>query len=144
MDCSTRGFLVHHQLLELVQTHVHRVSDAIQTSHSLSSPSSPAFNLSQRQGLFQWVSSSHQEVGELVALSDPSPCPEFRKKHMHTYTSQSKINVYLLSMHLIKDDSAHLNVTTRRLVQAVVKVLITSLVQFLEWLLKNMLHILCL
>ena len=66
------------------------------------------------------------------------------KKHMHTYTPQSKINVYLLSMHLIKDDSSHLNVTTRRLVQAVVKVLVTSLVQFLEWLLKNMLLILCL
>jgi len=50
MDCSTPGFPVHHQLLEL--THVHRVSDAIQTSHLLSSPS-PAFNLSQHQGLFK-------------------------------------------------------------------------------------------
>ena len=51
MDCSTPGFPVHHQLLELTQTHVHRVSDAIQPSHPLSSPS-PAFNLSQHQGLF--------------------------------------------------------------------------------------------
>ena len=59
MDCSTPGFPVHHQLLELTQTHVHRVGDAIQPSHPLSSPS-PAFNLSQHQGLFQWVSSSHQ------------------------------------------------------------------------------------
>ena len=60
MDCSTPGFPVHHQLLELAQTHVHRISDAIQLSHPLSSPSPPAFNLSQHQGLFQWVSCSHQ------------------------------------------------------------------------------------
>ena len=50
-DCSTLGFPVHHQLLELAQTHVHQVGDAIQTFHPLSSPS-PAFNLSQHQGLF--------------------------------------------------------------------------------------------
>ena len=60
MDCSTPGFPVHHQLPELAQTHVHWVSDAIQSSHPLSSPSPPAFNLSQHQSLFQWVSSSHQ------------------------------------------------------------------------------------
>ena len=53
------GFPVHHQLPELAQTHVHRVDDAIQPSHPLSSPSPPAFNLSQHQGLFQWVSSSY-------------------------------------------------------------------------------------
>ena len=57
MDCSMPGFPVHHQLLELPQTHVHRVGDAIQPSHPLSSPFPPAFNLSQHQGLFQWVSS---------------------------------------------------------------------------------------
>ena len=51
MDCSTLGFLVHHQLLESTQTHVHCVSDAIQPSHPLSYPSPPAFNLSQHQGL---------------------------------------------------------------------------------------------
>ena len=60
MDCSTQGFPVYHQLLELAQTHVHWVSDAIQLSHPLSSPSPPAFNLSQHQGLFRWVSSSQQ------------------------------------------------------------------------------------
>ena len=60
MDCSTPGFPVHHQLPELAQTHVHQVSDAIQPSHPLPSPSPPTFNLSQGQGLFQWVSSSHQ------------------------------------------------------------------------------------
>ena len=53
MDGSTLGFPVHHQLLELAQTHVHRVGDAIQPSHPLSSPSPPAFNLSQRQRLFK-------------------------------------------------------------------------------------------
>ena len=60
MDCSTLGFPVHHQLPELTQTHVNRNGDATQPSHSLSSPSPPALNLSQHQGLFQWVSSSHQ------------------------------------------------------------------------------------
>ena len=53
MDCSTPGFPVHYQLLELTQTHVHPVGDAIQPSHPLSSPSLPTFNLSQHQGLFQ-------------------------------------------------------------------------------------------
>ena len=60
MDCSKPGFPVHYQLLEFTQTHVHWVSDAIQPSHPLSSPSPPAFNFSQHQGLFRWVSSSHQ------------------------------------------------------------------------------------
>ena len=50
MGCSIPGFPVHQQLLELAQTHVHRVNDAIQPSHPLSSPSPPAFNLSQHQG----------------------------------------------------------------------------------------------
>ena len=60
MDCSTPGFPVHHQLPELAETHVHRVDDAVQPPHLLSSPSPSAFNLSQHQGLFQWVGSSHQ------------------------------------------------------------------------------------
>ena len=59
-DCSTPGLPVHHQLPKLAQTHVHRVGDTIQPSHPLFSPSPPTFNLSQHQGLFQWVSSSHQ------------------------------------------------------------------------------------
>ena len=62
MDCSLPGFPVHHQLPELAQTHVHRVGDAIQSSHPLLSPSPPVFNLSQHQGLFQWVNSLHQVV----------------------------------------------------------------------------------
>ena len=60
MEYSRPVFPVHHQLLELTQTHVRRLSDAIQPSHPLSSPSSPDFNLSQHQGLFKLVSSSHQ------------------------------------------------------------------------------------
>ena len=60
MDCSTPGLPDHHQLLDLTQSCVHWVSDTIQPSHHLSSPSPPTFNLSPNQGLFQWVSSSHQ------------------------------------------------------------------------------------
>ena len=60
MNHSTPGLPVHHQLPEFTQTHVHRVCDAIQPSHPLSSPSPLALNLSQHQGLFQWISSSHQ------------------------------------------------------------------------------------
>ena len=60
VDCSTPALPVYYQLPEFTQTHVHRVSDAIQPSHPLSSPSPPALNLSQDQGLFEWVSSSHQ------------------------------------------------------------------------------------
>ena len=59
MDRSTQGLPVHHQLPEFTQTHLHWVVDAIQPSHPLSSPFPPAFNLSQHQGLFKWVSSSH-------------------------------------------------------------------------------------
>ena len=62
MDCCTPALPVHHQLPEFTQTHVLWVSEAIQPSHPLSSPSPPAFNLSQHQCLFQWVSSSHQVV----------------------------------------------------------------------------------
>ena len=60
MDCSTPGVPVHHQHPEFTQTHVHRVSDAIQPSHPLPSPSLLAFKLSQHHGLFQQVSFSHQ------------------------------------------------------------------------------------
>ena len=67
VNCSTPGFPVHHQLLELAQTHVHWVGDAIQPSRSLSSPSPPAFNLSQHQGLFKWISSFHQ-VAKVLEL----------------------------------------------------------------------------
>ena len=67
MDCSTPGLHVHHQLPEFTQTHIHWVGDTIQPSYPLSSPSPPAFNLSQHQGLFKWVSSSHQ-VAKVLEL----------------------------------------------------------------------------
>ena len=78
MNHSTPGLPVRHQLPESTQTHVHWVGDAIQPSHSLSSPSPPAINLSQHQGLFQWLSSLHQvantswqiEGGKVEALTD--------------------------------------------------------------------------
>ena len=71
MDWSTPGSPVHHQLPGLTQTHVHWVGDAIQSSHPLSFTFPPAFNLSQHQGLFKWVSSSHQVAKVL----------EFQLKH---------------------------------------------------------------
>ena len=72
MDCSMPDLPVHHQLPEFTQTHVHWVGDAIQPSHSLSSPSPPTFNLSQYQGLFKWVSSSHQ-VAKVSASASVLP-----------------------------------------------------------------------
>ena len=71
MDCRTPGLPIHHQLPEFTQTHVHWVGVAIQPSHPLSSPSPPAFNLSQHQGFFKGVSSSHQVAKVL----------EFQLKH---------------------------------------------------------------
>ena len=73
MDCSTIDFPVHHKLSELAQIHVHQVGDAIQPSHPLLFPSPPAFNLSQHQGLFQWVSSSHQVAKILDFIFSISP-----------------------------------------------------------------------
>ena len=67
MACSTPGFPVLHYLLKFLQTHVHWVSDPIQLSHPLLSPSPPAFSLSQGQGLFQWVGSLHQ-VAKVLEL----------------------------------------------------------------------------
>ena len=71
-DCITPGFPVHHPFQELAQIHIHWVSDAIQPSHPLLSPSPPAFSLSQDQGLFQWISSSHQ-VARLLEFQRQYP-----------------------------------------------------------------------
>ena len=72
MDCSTPGFPVLHHFLEFAQTHVHWISDAIQPSHPLSCPYPPAFNLSQHQGLFRWVSSLHP-VAKVLELQLQHP-----------------------------------------------------------------------
>ena len=77
MDCSTLGFPVHHQLPELIQTHVHWVGNVIQPSYPLSSPSPLAFNLSQHQCLFKWVSTSHQ-VAKVLELQHQSFQWKFR------------------------------------------------------------------
>ena len=106
MDCSIPGFPVHHQLLELAQTHVHRVSDGltIQPSHPLSSPSPSAFSLSQNQGLSQWVSSSHQvaEVLELCLLHYLSSVCQVGKKiklQLELVWKLHKINKLIWEVH---------------------------------------------
>ena len=71
IDGSMPGFPVLHNLPEFAQTHVHWVNDAIQPSHSLLSPSPPPFDLFQHQGLFQWVSTSHQ-VAKILELQHQS------------------------------------------------------------------------
>ena len=77
MECnSTPGFPILHHLPEFTETHVHWVSDAIQSSYPLSSPSPPAFNLSQHQGLFQWVNSSHHVAKVLEFSFNISPSNE--------------------------------------------------------------------
>ena len=82
MNLSTPGLPVHHQLPEFPQTHAHRVGDAIQPSHPLSSPSPPAPNPSEHQGLFQWVNSSHEvakvlykemQISESRVSQSPNP-----------------------------------------------------------------------
>ena len=89
MECSMPGLPVHHQLLEYTQTNLHWVSDAIQASHPLLSPSPPAFSLSQYQGLFQWVSSSHQ-LAKVLAINDcdNSKLTE-RKTNLHDHLIRS-------------------------------------------------------
>ena len=76
MDCSMPVFPIHHQHQGPTQTHVHWVGDAIQPSHPLLSASPPAFNISQNQGLFQWVSSSHQVAKGLEFQLQYSPSNE--------------------------------------------------------------------
>ena len=86
MNCSMPGLPVHHQLLEFTQTHMHRVSDAIQPSHHLSSPSPPASNPSQHQILFQWVNISHEVVKVL----------EFPLQH-HSFQRNPRADLLLLA-----------------------------------------------
>ena len=69
MNHRTPHLPVHHQLPEFTQTHVHWVGDAIQPSHLLSSPSPPALNLYQHQGLFKWVRSLHQVLHQSIGVS---------------------------------------------------------------------------
>ena len=82
MNCSMPGLPVHHQLPEFTQTYAHWVSDAIQPSHPLSSPSPPAPNPSQHQSLFQWVNSSH-EVAKVL---------KFQLQH-HSFQRNPRVNL---------------------------------------------------
>ena len=92
MNHSMPGLPVHHQLPESTQTHVHWVGDAIQPSHPLSCPSPPALNLSQHQGLFQWVSSSHQVAKVL----------EFQLQHQSfQWTPRTDLNSKILERTLV-------------------------------------------
>ena len=80
MNHSTPGLPVHHQLLEFTQTHAHRVADAIQPSHPLSSPSPPSPNPSQHEGFSQWVNSSH-EVAKILEFQLPWPTLKKRQSN---------------------------------------------------------------
>ena len=91
MNRSMPGLPVHHQLLEFTQTHVYRVSDAIQPSHPLSSPSPPAPNPSKLQGLFQWVNSSH-EVAKVL---------EFQLQHRPSNEHSGLISFRMDWLHLL-------------------------------------------
>ena len=98
VDRSTPGLPVHHQLPEFTQTHVHWVGDAIQVSYPLSSPSPPAFNVSQHQSLFKWVSSSHQ-VAKVLEFHLMSP---FKVKCKNVIGETLHMNYLVFS--LLKQD----------------------------------------
>ena len=108
MDCSIPAFSVHHQLPEFAQTHVHWVSDAIWPSRPLSSPSPPTFNLSQHQGLFQWVTCRLVVVHSLFCptLWNPIDCStpgfpvhhhllEFAQTHIHWVSDATQPSHFL-------------------------------------------------
>ena len=97
MNRSTPGLPVHHQLPESTQTHVHWVGDAIHPSRPLSSPSPPALNLSQHQGLFKWVSSSHQVAKVL----------EFQPQHQSPVLYFVKSGTLILDRKEMKDNSEY-------------------------------------
>ena len=102
--CSMPGLPVHHQLLELTQTHVHRVGDPIQPSHPLSSPSPPAPNPSQHQSLFQSVNSSHEVALSMLfsQIVPPSPSPAESKSLFFTPVSLLLSCIYGHCYHLSK------------------------------------------
>ena len=129
MDCSTPGLPVHHQLPELAQAHVHRVGDAIQLSHPLSSPTPPAFNLSQHQDLFKesvlhirWPKyhsfsfsiSPSNEYSDLISfridwfdlLESPLDCKEIQP--VHSKGNQSEYSLEGLMLKLKRQYFGHL------------------------------------
>ena len=103
MNCSTPGLPVHHQLLEFTQIHVHRVRDAIQPSHPLSSPSPPTPNPSQHQGLFQRVNSSH-EVAKILEFQPQHRFTNVQNPYSLKYEPMGPKRVYGCSFCLHKVD----------------------------------------
>ena len=101
IDWSTPGFPVHHQLLKLTQTHVHWVGDAIQPSHPLSSPS-PTFSHSQHQGIFKWVSSSHQVAFSISPSNEYPGLISFRRDWLDLFAVQGTLKS-LLQHHSSKE-----------------------------------------
>ena len=102
MDCSTPDFPVLHHLLELAQTHVHQVHDGIQPYYPLSSPSPFALNLSQHQGLFQWVDSSPQVAsGSISPSNEYSGLISFRIDCFNLLAVQGTLKS-LLQQHILK------------------------------------------
>ena len=97
MNHSMPGLPVHHQLPESTQTHVHWVGDAIQPSHPLSSPSPPAFNLSQHQGLFKWISSLHQ-VAEVLEFELQRQSLSFSISPSSEYSGMISFRMYWLDL----------------------------------------------
>ena len=100
MNCSTPGLPVYHQLPEFTQTHAHWVGDAIQPSHPLSSPSPPALTLSQHQGLFKWVNSSHQ-VAKVLEFQLQQPTRKNRTENKIF----SIIKEYWYSLHKLRQQN---------------------------------------
>ena len=94
MNRSTPGLPVHHQLPEFTQTHVHQVSDATQPSHPLSSPSPPAFNHSQNQGLSQKVSSLYQ-VAKVSAL-------QLQHQYSNEYSGLISLSIDWFDFHAVQ------------------------------------------
>ena len=102
MNCSTPGLPVHHQLPEFTLTHVHWVSDAIQPFCPLSSPSPPAFNLSQHQGLFQWVSSLHQMV-KVLELQPQHQSLQWKSLDMQIFGLSKDLKNEIVSHSVLSD-----------------------------------------
>ena len=107
MDYSKPGLSVHYQFPELTQIHVHQVGDTIRPSHPLSSPSPPTFNLSQHQGLFQWISSSHQVAKVLLEF-------QYIGLKYSIYAKNHRLGQKLLLIRDYKDDFSHLWISTAR------------------------------
>ena len=124
MNCSTPGFLVHHQRLELAQIHVFRVGDAIQPSHPLSFHSPPAFNLSQHQGVFQGVNYSHQTAKVLEFQHQFST--EVKRKHWDEAQAGIKIAGRNINNLRYADDTTLMEESEEELKSLLVKVKVES------------------